>query len=129
MCWSEAGGRREVTMESAGADRTCRLCTRDLSDAVSIHLYSADSVERGVADRMANVLEVPVEREDGLSAHVCELCNARFNQLVRKLEVHRLDAKKNYEKQAKKAGVYVESKRAVLFTVMFSCYCEIDIKN
>ena len=98
-------------MESAGSERTCRLCTRDVSDsAAAIHLYSPDSEERGVADKMANILEVPLEKTEGLGSYVCELCNARFNHLVRSLEVHRLNAKKNYEKQAKKAGIYVESK-------------------
>ena len=93
------------------SEQTCRLCTRDVSEsAAAIHLYSPDSVERGVADRMADLLEVPLEKTDGLGSYICELCNARFKHLVRSLEVHRLNAKKNYEKQAKKAGIYVESK-------------------
>ena len=93
------------------SERTCRLCTRDVSDsAAAIHLYSSDSVERGVADKMATLLEVPLDETEGLGSYICELCNARFNHLVRSLEVHRLNAKKNYEKQAKKAGIYVESK-------------------
>jgi hypothetical protein len=97
-------------MESGRSEQTCRLCTRDVSEsAAAIHLYSADSVERGVADRMADLLEVPLEKTDGLGSYVCELCNARFKHLVRSLEVHRLNAKKNYEKQAKKAGIYVET--------------------
>lgn len=92
-------------------ERACRLCSRDLSDhSGAIDLYSHDSVERGVADRMANILEVPLEEKEGLSRRVCEICNARFNHLVRQLEVHRLNAKKHYEKQAKKAGIHVESK-------------------
>lgn len=85
------------------ADRVCRLCTREVSDA--IHLFSEDNVERGVADRIANLLELPLEEEDELSSYVCQLCNARFNHLVRTLEVQRLHAKKSYDKLAKKAGI------------------------
>ena len=88
-------------------DRVCRLCTREVSNN-AINLFSDDSVERGVADRMANVLELPLGKGDGLSTHVCELCNARFKQLVRSLEVSRLQAKKSYDKLAKKAGIFVE---------------------
>ena len=91
-------------------DRICRLCTREVSEAAAVHLYSPDNQERGVADRMAEVLDMPLEEEDGLSPYVCELCNARFNFLVRSLEVNRLNAKKSYEKLAKKAGIYIERK-------------------
>ena len=107
-------------------DRTCRLCTQEVSDA--IHLYSEDSVERGVANRMANVLELPFDQEDGLSSYVCQLCNARFNHLVRALAVNRLHAKKSYEKLAENAGLLPcgEGKLLILpiiltvFTVMFA---------
>jgi hypothetical protein len=95
-------------MDNGDIDRTCRLCTRDVSDGSAIHLFSVDSVQRGVADRMASILELPLKREDGLSSYVCEICNARFNHLVRSLEVNRLHAKKSYEKLAKKAGIYIE---------------------
>ena len=84
-------------------DQICRLCTREVSDAID--LYSEDSVERGVADRMAGVLEIPVEQDDRLSSYVCQLCNARFGQLLRSLEVHRLQARKSHEKLAKNAGL------------------------
>ena len=87
-------------------DRICRLCTREVSDAID--LYSGDSVERGVADRMAGILEIPVEQDDQLSSYVCQLCNARFGQLVRSLEVHRLQARKSHEKLAKNAGIMRE---------------------
>ena len=96
-----------MAVDSSSGDRICRLCTREVSHS-AIDLFSSDSVERGVADRMANVLELPLGRDDGLSGYVCELCNARFKHLVRSLEVNRLNAKKSYEKLAKKAGIFVE---------------------
>ena len=83
-------------------DRICILCTQVVSDAID--LYSEESVERGLADRMAGILEVPLKQDDGISSHVCQLCNAKFGHLVHSLDVHRLKARKNYEKLAKKAG-------------------------
>ena len=88
-------------------DRVCRLCTREVNNN-AINLYSDDCVERGVADRMANVLELPLRKEDGLSTYVCELCNARFKLLLRSLDEHRLKARKSHDKLAKRAGIFVE---------------------
>ena len=93
----------------ADREQICRLCTREVSDAID--LFSTDSVERGVADKMANILELPMEKEDGLTGYVCQLCNARFKQLVRSLEVHRLHARKSHEKLAKKAGIFIDESK------------------
>ena len=91
-------------------EQVCRLCTREVgSDAID--LFSTDSVERGMADRMATILDLPLEKEDGLTAYVCQLCNARFGHLVRSLDVHRLQAKKSHEKLAKKAGIFVDKSK------------------
>jgi hypothetical protein len=57
---------------------------------------------------MATILELSLEKDDGLTAYVCQLCYARFNHLVRSLDVHRLQAKKSHEKLAKKAGIFVD---------------------
>jgi hypothetical protein len=84
-------------------EQICRLCTREVSDAIDLF-----STERGVADRMATILELSLEKDDGLTAYVCQLCYARFNHLVRSLDVHRLQAKKSHEKLAKKAGIFVD---------------------
>lgn len=98
-------------------EQICRLCTREVSDA--IHLFSEDSVERGVADRIANLLELPLDEEDGLSSYVCQLCNARFNHLVRSLEVQRLHAKKSHEKLAKKAGIFISERECnIVWTIL-----------
>lgn len=95
----------------ASDDQICRLCTQEVSDA--IHLFSEDSVERGVADRISNVLDLPLEEKDGLSSYVCQICNARFNHLVRTLEVQRLKAKKSYDKLAKKAGMVLDESKCI----------------
>ena len=55
-------------------EQICRLCTHEVSDAID--LFSTDSVELGVAGRMATVLELPVEKEDGLTSYVCQVCNS-----------------------------------------------------
>ena len=73
----------------------CRLCTSEISDGID--LFSTDS-ERGVADKIATVLELSLDKGDGLTGYVCRLCNARFNHLVRSLEVQRLRAKKSHDK-------------------------------
>ena len=90
-------------------DRICRLCTHEVGEKDAIYLFSTDRVERGVPDRMATVLELPLEEDDGLSSYVCQICNARFNHLLRQLEVHRLNAKKSLDRLAKKAGIHIES--------------------
>ena len=92
-------------------EQVCRLCTREVSDAID--LFSGDSIERGVAGRIASVLELSLEKEDGLTAYVCQLCYARFNHLVRSLDVHRLQAKKSHEKLAKKAGIFVDESKLI----------------
>ena len=97
-------------------EQICRLCTREVSDAID--LFSTDSVERGVADRIANLLELSVEKRDGLTSYVCQLCNARFNHLVRSLEIQRLHAKKSHEKLAKKAGIFVDESKYILVDSM-----------
>ena len=97
-------------------EQICRLCTREVSDAID--LFSTDSVKRGVADRIANLLELSVDEKDGLTGYVCQLCNARFNHLVRSLEVQRLHAKKSHDKLAKKAGIFVEESEYILVESM-----------
>ena len=87
-------------------DQMCRLCNREVSDA--INLFSEDSIERGVADRMSTVLELPFKKEDGITSYVCQICNARFKQLVRRIEVSRVEGRKSFEKLASRAGVYPE---------------------
>ena len=87
-------------------EQICRLCTCEVSDAIDLF-----STERRVADRMATILELPLEKDDGLTSYVCQLCNARFNQLVRSLDVYRLKAKKSHEKLAKRAGIFVDESK------------------
>ena len=100
-------------------EQICRLCTREVSDAIDLF-----GTERGVADRMATILELSLEKDDGLTAYVCQLCYARFNHLVRSLDVHRLKAKKSHEKLAKKAGIFVdESKLARRSTIQALILC------
>ena len=90
-------------------EQICRLCGHEVGDAID--LFGTDSVERGVADRIANLLELSLEKEDGLTGYVCQICKARFAQLERRLEVERLHAKKTHEKLAKKAGIFVEESK------------------
>ena len=93
-------------------EQICRLCTHEVSNGID--LFSADSVERGVADRIATVLELSLDKGDGLTGYVCEICHARFAQLERRLEVERLHAKKSYEKLATKAGILVDESKLML---------------
>ena len=90
-------------------EQICRLCGHEVGDAID--LFGTDSVERGVADRIANLLELSLEKEDGLTGYVCQICKARFAQLERRLEVERLHAKKTHEKLAKRAGIFVEESK------------------
>ena len=92
----------------------CRLCNREVSDA--INLFSEDSIKHGVADGMSTVLELPFKKEDGITSYVCQICNARFKQLIRRIEVLRLEGRKTFEKLASKAGVYPECMLEYLYT-------------
>ena len=97
-------------------EHICRLCTREVSDAID--LFSTDSVDCGVADRIATVLELSLDKGDGLTGYVCQICKARFTQLERRLEVERLQAKKSHEKLATKAGIILIKESKLFFSLI-----------
>ena len=92
-------------------EQICRLCTSEVSDAID--LFSTEGVAGGVpvAHRIATVLELSLDKGDGLTGYVCQLCNARFNHLVRSLDAQRLHARKSHDKLAKEAGMFVDESK------------------
>ena len=92
-------------------ERTCRLCTQQTSDVIDV--FSEDSLQRGMAEKMASVLDIPLQQEDGLSSCVCQLCYARFKHLLRTLDVNRMKAKKSHEKLARNAGIFFSERKSL----------------
>ena len=93
-------------------ERTCRLCTQQTSDVIDV--FSEDSLHRGVAEKMASVLDIPLEHDDGLSSCVCQLCYNRFDYLLRSLDVNRMKAKESYESLARDAGIFFSERESLL---------------
>ena len=91
--------------------RTCRLCTQQARDVIDV--FSEENLQRGVAEKMVNLLDVPLEQNDGLSSYVCQLCHSRFKILLRSLDVSRRKAKKSHEKLTKKAGVFFNERKSL----------------
>ena len=92
-------------------ERTCRLCTQQTSDVIDV--FGGDSLQRGMAEKMASVLDIPLKHDDGLSSCVCQLCYARFKQLLRSLDVNRMKAQKSHEKLARDAGIFFSERKSL----------------
>ena len=50
----------------------CRLCVQDISSKHSVRWFKSENFQQALAGRVAVLLDVPVEANDGFSQVICE---------------------------------------------------------
>ena len=68
---------REPTMAS-NAYQSCRICCCSVSATHRVALFSRESLEARVAERLNKVIKVPVVQSDCVSNYMCRSCNKKF---------------------------------------------------
>ena len=68
------------------ASRTCKLC-RALSDPNrSTALFTSTGIAKRLGPRISTLLQVPVDRDDGLPQYICRECNKHVAKLEEALD-------------------------------------------
>ena len=65
----------------ASSSRICRLCRSIIAPTRVVHLFSSTSIQKRLDSRIADLLEVPVDRNDGLPAYICHACSNKISSL------------------------------------------------
>ena len=87
------------------ATRICRLCCNIVTSTRCSALFSKESVQRCLPDRLGKLLELPISECDGLSSYICRACTNKFQSLESKLKAFRSMAKCGFEQGRNKASI------------------------
>lgn len=76
---------------------SCRVCCRIDLHTHTVALFSGEQKSSRFSDRLSKVLDIPVERDDGLSPYICRPCNRKFLSAEAFIAL----AKSNYDKSSR----------------------------
>ena len=76
----------------------CRICLSSVPAKHCTSLFSAKGLELNLAERLSELLCVPVSSSDNLPEHICRSCRQRTATLENKLLLLRKQARESYER-------------------------------
>jgi len=86
-------------MAARKATCECRLCQGCLPSSHAVCLFNPGSVQQRLPGRIADMLDVSVNANDGFPEHVCEKCKRRLEHLEKAaedLELFRAQVRASY---------------------------------
>ena len=69
----------------AATTRVCRLCNVATTTKRSINLFSSSGIQHQWSSRISSLLEISIDRNDGHSPCVCDICKTRVVYLEKAL--------------------------------------------